>query len=144
MDLLHDELYRNYSEQFGALLDCLIGDAASVGPPTNQCPWRSDRYEALAKLSASARRLHQHVAEHALFNFPLPDVENAFMPLLTAALDFGTAYATAVRRLDAAEHDCRFPPSIEASDAEASNALTALEQQAIDSFGVSEEGQSRE
>jgi len=90
---LHDALYADYAEQFGALLDCLIGDAAAFGAIASRPHRLQEHGNAWERLKASAHFLHRHIAENDSFGF---EVIAKGMALERAVLDaFGAGEETA-------------------------------------------------
>lgn len=140
---LHDEMLADYSQEFAALFDVVLGDAATFGRIASIAPWAWARYNAGGQLSQSARRLQEHVVSHTTFGFPptgLNTIEGQWRTILDAALAFGAAYQKASDLYDAAEGDTwqRFTAAFEAADRGASEMLTKLERLAIEAFGVEE------
>jgi hypothetical protein len=140
---LHDQLLADYSEEFAARFDALLGDAARFGYVASIAPSAWARYNSGGRLSLSARRLQEQVVGHSAFGFPsagLNVVEGKCLVILDAALAFGEAYRKASALYDAGEGDMRqrFTPAFEAADRQAGEAWAKLEQVAIDAFGVEE------
>jgi hypothetical protein len=140
MNPLDHELRKNYAEQFGALFDCLVGDAAAFGAIISRPHRPREAGDAWNKFVESAQRIHQHVAENELFGFPLPEVENVYRPLLTAALDFAAAVAAVNRILDAPEHGAwGESPALSSASGKVNCMGDVLYRIVTDAFGVAEE-----
>ena len=138
MNPLHEELYSDFTEQFGVLADALIGDAAGFASIASQPHRPRDSGNAWTRFAESVRRLHRHVAEHAVFGFDLPDVEDAYRPVLLAALDFAAAVACVDRILDTPEHGEWITPALSTASAEVNATGGALERTVFDAFGAGE------
>jgi hypothetical protein len=140
MNPLHEHLFDEYSAMFAALVDGLVGEAAAFAISEGPEPGRSPDPGAYERLTRSAQLVHRHVSEHDVFGFPVPETEEGYRPLLTAALEFGAAIAAVERILNTPERDKEGDdPFLSAACQRRYAAGKALLRAALDAFGIEEE-----
>jgi hypothetical protein len=131
--MIDEVLHQEYGDAFMTAFESLLGAASAFAS--------TDGYNALGTLTHAARRLWGVVHEYSPFGFPVPSLysaEEAFRPLLDAALSFGRAYAQALALDESHKSGMPDAPTFLAADPEAGEAQAALMRVAREAFGVEE------